>query len=158
MRAMLGTLAIGVAAGVAASLAMNLFQGAAAPLFGQDQGDDDPATVKAADTATRATAGEPVPQRYRERAGGAVHYATGAALGAGYALLARRWPAARAGYGTAFGAATAVVLDYVVVPAFGWGPPAWKTPAATHAYGLASHLVFGAALEGGRRAGGLAAG
>jgi len=38
------------------------------------------------------------------------------------------------------------------VPAAGWGPwPQAEVPG--NAYGLASHLVFGVAMEGARRAG-----
>lgn len=51
------------------------------------------------------------------------------------------------GFGTAFGVGVATLLDDVAVPAFGWGPSATETPPAIHAYGLASHVVFGAALE-----------
>ncbi|MCU6455220.1 DUF1440 domain-containing protein [Sphingomonas sp. A2-49] len=146
------TLAAGVAGGLIASLAMDLFQKAAAPAFGQGGSNDDPATVKAADSAKALVGATPVTQKHREKAGVLVHYATGAALGAGYALAVRRWPAVGTGFGLAFGLATATVLDDAVVPAMGWGPSPVDTPPATHAYGLASHAVFGLALEGTRRA------
>lgn len=146
------TVAAGIAGGLIASLAMDLFQKAAAPVFGQGGSNDDPATVKAADSAKRLVGAEPVTQKHRESAGTLVHYVTGAALGTGYALAARRWPAVSAGFGLAFGMAAATVLDDAVVPAMGWGPSPVDTPPATHAYGLASHAVFGLALEGTRRA------
>lgn len=146
------TLAAGVAGGIAASLAMDLFQRAAASAFGQTGSNDDPATVKAADSAKQLFTGDRVTQKHRETSGTLVHYAAGAALGAGYALAARRWPDTTAGFGLAFGIGTATVLDDVAVPAFGWGPSPLETPASTHAYGLASHAVFGVALEGTRRA------
>jgi putative membrane protein len=145
------TLAAGVTGGLVASLAMNLFQRVAAPAFGQGGSNDDPATVKAADSVTRRVTGEAVTQKHRETAGSLVHYATGAALGAGYALAARRWPQTTAGFGLAYGVAIATLLDDAAVPAFGWGPAPTDTPPATHAYGLASHAVFGLALEGTRR-------
>ncbi|MCP3736234.1 DUF1440 domain-containing protein [Sphingomonas sp. RP10(2022)] len=145
------TLVAGLAGGLVASLAMDLFQRAAASAFAQDGGDDDPATVKAADSAKELVTGEPVTQKHRESAGTLVHYATGAALGVGYALAARAWPETTAGFGTAFGIGVSTVLDDVAVPAFGWGAAPTDTPPSTHAYGLASHAVFGAALEGTRR-------
>ena len=67
------------------------------------------------------------------------------------ALLVLRWPAAAIGFGMAFGLGVALVLDDLLVPAFGWGPWPWRTPLATHAYGLSSHLVFGLVLESVRR-------
>ncbi len=145
------TLLAGLAGGLVASLAMDLFQSAAAAPFGQDDGDAEPATVKAADSAKQLVAGEPIADDHRKVAGSVVHYATGAALGVGYALAARRWPQTTAGFGLAYGIAVATVLDDAAVPAFGWGPAPTDTPASTHAYGLASHAVFGLALEGTRR-------
>lgn len=141
----------GLAAGLVASLAMNLYQGATASLFAQGESDDDPATVKAADSATIAATGRRVTQKRRGAAGGLVHYALGAGLSIGYALLVTRWPPAAIGFGVAFGLAVALVLDDLLVPAFGWGAWPWQTPLATHAYGLSAHMVFGAVLEGVRR-------
>lgn len=152
MRNWLGVVAVGAGAGLIAAFAMNQYQGATASLFGMDKGNDDPATVKAADTLSEATEGRPVTQKHRELAGSAVHYGTGVALGIGYALAAARTPAASAGFGTAFGAATMVAFDDLLVPAMGWGP--WPKPASpSTAYSLTSHLVFGTVLEGARRAG-----
>ena len=143
----------GLGAGLVASLAMNLYQGATASLFGQDKGNDDPSTVKAADSATETVAGQPVTQKRRQEAGGLVHYATGAAIGVAYGLLVMAWPPAAIGFGAAFGIVVAVVLDDALVPAFGWGPPPWAVGSATHAYSLTSHIVFGLVLEGIRRLG-----
>jgi hypothetical protein len=143
--------AAGLAGGLVASLAMNLYQGAAASLFGQGGSNEDPATVKAADSAKAAAGARPVSQKRRAEAGSLVHYTVGAALGVGYALLVLHWPGATLGFGVAFGLVVALVLDDMVVPAFGWGAWPWQTPLATHAYGLTSHIVFGAVLEGVRR-------
>lgn len=145
------TLAAGFVGGIVASFAMDLFQRVAASAFGQTGSNDDPATVKAADSAKRLVTGDSVTQKHRETAGTLVHYVTGAALGAGYALAARRWPQTTAGFGLAYGVGIATLLDDAAVPAFGWGPAPTDTPPSTHAYGLASHAVFGLALEGTRR-------
>lgn len=145
-------LAAGAVAGVAATAVTGWYQAVAAPLLGQDGGDGDPANVQAADSASEVATGAPVDRPYRQGAGSLVHYATGMALGIGYAAAAVRAPAVTRGFGVAFGLGVALVLDDLLVPAFGWGDWPQETPAATHAYGLSTHAVFGAVLEGGRRA------
>ena len=144
--------AAGVVAGVAATAATSLFQAAAAPLMGQDQSDADPANVQAADDAAIAATGRHLSPAHKPAAGSAVHYATGTALGIAYAVAAARAPRTAAGFGVPFGLGVALLLDDLLVPAAGWGDWPADTPAATHAYGLATHAVFGAVLEGGRRA------
>ena len=143
--------AAGVVAGVAATAATSLYQAIAAGPFGQDGGDGDPANVKAAQDAAMATTGHPLPPAVKPAAGSAVHYATGIALGLGYVAAAARVPRVTAAYGVAFGLGVALVLDDLLVPAFGWGAWPTETPPATHAYGLTTHALFGAVLEGGRR-------
>ena len=143
----------GLFAGAVASYAMSRYQRASAHLFGQDAGDDDPATVKAADTIKRVAKDRPVTRKRRREAGDLVHYATGVTLGVCYALLVLYWPAAAIGFGVVFGIVVALVLDDLVTPAFGWGLWPWATGLATHAYSITAHLVFGLALEGVRRLG-----
>lgn len=145
-RPLIGLMA-GVAAGLVAAAAMAAFQARAAQLIDQD-GDAEPATVKAADMASEALTGEPVPERHREAAGRAVHYIVGGVLGGIYGVLTEYRPEASAGFGGAYGVATAALLDETAVPALGLGPAPDETPAATHVYGVASHLVFGLVLEG----------
>lgn len=150
----LTAVALGLIAGLIASGVMSAYQAATASLFGQDDQSDDPANLKAADDATKAATGHPLRgQTMKQRAGSAVHYATGAALGVGYALLVLCWPPAACLFGVAFGLAVAIALDDVLVPAFGWGPWPWATPVNTHLYSLTAHAVFGAVLEGARRLG-----
>ena len=111
----------------------------------------EPATIKAADAVARAVTGQPVPDGRREAAGEAVHYATGAGLGALYGVLAEIAPAPTFGLGAAYGAAVALGVDEALVPALGLAKPARETPPSQHAFNLASHLVYGVALEGARR-------
>lgn len=152
MPSLFTTTLIGVGAGLAASFVMDRFQDVAAPAFGMDGGDDDPATVKAADTISNAVEGRPVTQKHREAAGSVMHYALGAAIGGGYALAVRQWPELAKGWGVPAGLTTMLLLDDLMVPAAGWGP--WpEADVPSNAYGLASHLVFGVAMEGARRAG-----
>lgn len=150
MRSLLTTVAIGLGAGLVASLAMDQFQAAAAPALGQSGGNDDPATVKAADSVSQVVEGRPVTQKHRRLAGGAMHYGVGAALGIGYVAAAERWPETATGFGLPFGAMTMLLLDDLLVPAAGWGP--WpEAEAKGNRYTLASHLVFAATVEGVRR-------
>lgn len=145
-RPFVGLLA-GVAAGLVASAAMAMFQAQAQKLLpGQDE--DDPATVKAADAASEAVIGDPVPEPYREPAGQMVHYVAGAVIGGIYGVLTEYRPEARSGFGGAYGIATAALLDEAEVPAAGLASAPEDMPLAAHAYGAASHLVYGWVLEG----------
>lgn len=146
-RPLLGLFA-GVAAGLIASAAMAAFQNQARKMLPDEGGEDDPATVKAADKVSETVTGQPVSAPYREAGGQAVHYITGAVLGGIYGVLTEYRAEASAGFGSAYGIATAALLDEGVVPAAGFGPGAEATPLATHAYGAASHLVYGWVLEG----------
>ena len=57
-----------------------------------------------------------------------------------------------AGTGGGYGAAVWLIGDEAVVPLLGLSKPPSQYPASTHVYALASHLVYGLTLEGGRRA------
>lgn len=149
----------GAAAGLLASFVMNQFQTVwstaekqIAPGEGEDDQIGDPATVKAADRAARAATGHGLPEGAKQPAGQVVHYTTGAVLGAIYGALAEVFPAITSGFGAAYGTVVNLVLDEGVVPALGLGPSPFETPLKTHAYGAASHSVFGVVLELGRRA------
>ncbi len=143
-------LAAGIAAGLVASFAMNLFQKAWASVLPPPSTGDDPATVKAAQKASRAATGEFFAREDKKAAGNAAHYLFGALLGGAYGLIVEYRPEVTKGYGTLFGAA-ATTLDEVGVPAAGLSAPPSDFPAATHAYALASHVVFGGVTEATRR-------
>jgi putative membrane protein len=138
----------GVAAGLVASAAMAAFQSQAQKLLPEDGGDEDPATIKAADKASELVTGDSVPEPYRDASGQLVHYVTGAVLGGVYGVLTEYRREASTGFGSAYGIATSALLDEVGVPAAGLGPMPQDTPLATHAYGAASHLVYGWVLGG----------
>ena len=146
-RPLLGLFA-GMAAGLVAAAAMAAFQSQAQKLLPDEGGEDDPATVKAADKVSEAVTGDPVPEAYREASGQAVHYITGAVLGGIYGVITEYRSEASAGFGSAYGVITSALLDETLVPAADLGPEPQDTPLATHAYGAASHLVFGWVLEG----------
>lgn len=141
-------LAAGIAAGLVASAAMAAFQAQAHKLLpDQGGGDEDPATVKAADAASEIVTGDPVPEEYRAQAGQVVHYLVGGVLGGIYGVLAEYKPEASAGFGTAYGIATSALLDEGAVSAAGLAPAPTETSLVTHMYGTASHLVYGWVLE-----------
>lgn len=147
---------VGIAAGLAASWIMNQFQAMLGALSedkdSDSQGEEDkPTTVKTADMVTEAFTGEPVPKQMQNAADAAVHYGFGAFLGGLYGALGAVMPGVRSGFGTAYGAGAALVADETMIPALGLSPPPQETPVSTHASGMISHLVFGAALEGARR-------
>ena len=142
--------AIGLAAGLVASFAMDraqrLFQGGS-----DDHDEGEPATEKVADRASRALSGAPVLEPDKPRAGQFVHYGFGAGLGIAYGIAGAQWSGVTVGFGTLFGLGVALTADEMLVPAAGLGPSPTETPPATHVYSMASHLVFGLALEGTRR-------
>ena len=111
----------------------------------------EPATMRAADAVSQTLTGHDVPAERREVAGEAMHYATGAGVGALYGVLAEIAPGPSLGLGAGYGVAVALGLDEALVPALGLSKPARQVPPSQHAYNLASHVVYGVALEGARR-------
>jgi len=113
--------------------------------------DAEPATIKAAKKIHAMVSSEALTRNEQKTVGTMVHYAFGAALGVIYVMAARRFPAIRASYGTAYGTGVSIVADEVLVPATGLSPPPTKASVSSHIFGLVSHIVFGAALDGSRR-------
>ena len=164
----------GMAAGLVASWTMNQFQaawtriaenaekphGAQAmqPAEGssgdqsKDMQDQDDATVKAAKAISEGVFGHELQESEKKPAGAAVHYAFGTASGALYGALAEVAPLVTNGVGIPFGAAFWLLADEISVPLLGLSKGATEYPLSTHAYALASHLVYGATAELSRRA------
>lgn len=147
---------VGAASGLVAAWLMNRFQNlwsaVASPRETSGQEAGEPATVKAANKVALATVGVRIPEQDRQLAGSAVHYGFGLSVGALYGAIGTVLPQVRVGFGTAYGGAVALIADEALVPAAGLSPPPHKVPPGTHLYGLVSHFVFGAALEGTVRA------
>lgn len=143
----LAGLAAGIVAGLAASAAMAAFQSVASRWASRDD-ESEPATEQAADAIAKVVTGDDVPASARPMAGQAVHYVTGAALGGIYGVLNEYRPDASAGFGAAYGVATSAIVDEAAVPALGLGDAPWQATLGSHAYRLASHLVYGVVLEG----------
>jgi len=73
--------------------------------------------------------------------------ATGATIGAVYGFVAEILPPARMFNGLAMGAVVWWTADNMFVPAQRLGKKPEQTPPTTHAYALASHLVYGFTTE-----------
>jgi hypothetical protein len=118
----------------------------------QDSGDQDDATVKTARVISREVLGHELQESEKESAGAAVHYAFGTLTGGLYGALAEVTPQVSTAAGLPFGAGFWLLADEISVPLLGLskGPTAY--PVSTHAYALASHLVYGMTAELSRRA------
>jgi hypothetical protein len=117
---------------------------------GRDREEDD-ATMRAAVVVSDNVFGRELTEREKEVAGVVAHYAMGVVSGGVYGALAEVAPVTTAGAGLPFGAAVWMIADEVVVPALGLSKPPTEYPPATHAYALASHLVYGLTTEVVRR-------
>lgn len=152
-------IAVGVAAGAAsgllASWIMEKFQQRAQKLFETEQKaekeESEPATEKVAEQVSRKVTGKSLPETQKSTGGEVVHYAFGATVGAVYGLIGALYPPARFGLGLPYGIAVFLLADEVMVPALGLSKMPTSTPLPLHLKGLASHLVYGAALNSGER-------
>ena len=79
-----------------------------------------------------------------------MHYGYSAAASAGYAVLAGKNQAFRAGFGTVYGAVLWLAGDEIGITLMGLSDPRSKTKAS-HAVALAAHLIFGSVTEASRR-------
>jgi putative membrane protein len=107
----------------------------------------EPATVKAASAISERVFSHSLTAREKEIAGPVVHYAVGSTAGALYGLAAEYEPDVTTMTGIPFGVAFWAIVDEGSLPLLGLakGPTAY--PIATHAYALASHIVFGLTAE-----------
>jgi len=113
----------------------------------EDDNLEEPATVKTASAISEGVFGHSLSAREKEIAGPIVHYAVGTTAGAVYGLAAEYETGVTTLAGIPFGAAFWMVVDEGALPLLGLakGPTAY--PISTHAYALASHLVFGLTAE-----------
>jgi putative membrane protein len=114
--------------------------------------EQDDTTVKAASVISEGLFGHELTKDEKKIAGPAVHYALGTAVGGLYGAAAEAMPELATGKGLPFGAAFWLVVDETAVPVLGLSKPPTEYPVSTHAYALASHLVYGLTAELVRRA------
>ena len=167
-------LVAGLAAGFVASWTMNQFQAAWTRIVEGDEkphgaqsmqpsdgskGDQerdvkeqDDATVETAKVISRNVFGHELQESEKKSAGAVVHYAFGTATGGLYGALAEVSPEVTMAVGLPFGAVFWLVADEISVPLLGLSKGPTEYPISTHAYALASHLVYGMTAELSRRA------
>ena len=165
-------LVAGLAAGLVASWTMNQFQAAwtriaegsekphgaqsMQPADGSkgegDTKEQDDATVETAKVISRNVFGHELQESEKKPAGAAVHYAFGTATGGLYGALAEVSPQVTMAAGLPFGAVFWLTADEIAVPVLGLSKGPTEYPISTHAYALASHLVYGITAEFSRRA------
>jgi putative membrane protein len=148
----------GLVGGVVASWTMDRFQywwfsfgGDDEPQIEQapteERNAEEPATVRTASAISEGVFGHNLTNKEKEIAGPMVHYAVGTTAGAVYGLAAEYQRDVTTLAGIPFGAAFWMLVDEGALPLLGLakGPTAY--PISTHAYALASHLVFGLTAE-----------
>jgi uncharacterized membrane protein YagU involved in acid resistance len=165
--------AVGFAAGLAASFAMNVFariasanntqREAAGAAPGSDRsgrGVQPPqavgnaandSTVRSASAVYETVTGHPPDPAMKPWLGGAGHYLFGGAAGAIYGVLAPRSEAIRAGFGTVYGSTVWAMADEGVLPVLGLSRGPRQLPPGVQLYSLFGHWVYGATLESVRR-------
>ncbi|HEY8732092.1 MAG TPA: DUF1440 domain-containing protein [Candidatus Limnocylindria bacterium] len=112
---------------------------------------DEPATVKVAERVSTKVLDAALPEELKPVAGLAVHYTTGATIGAIYGFVAEILPPARMFNGLLMGTIVWWTADNMAVPANKLGKKPEQVPPSKHAYALASHLVYGFTTEFVRR-------
>lgn len=144
-------LAAGLAGGLIATFVMTQFQTALTKAAESANGeekkekkeDGENATVKTAEAISETIFDHELKKSEKEPAGNAVHYGFGTMMGAVYGVAAEILPVTGYGYGIPFGTALFVGADEIALPVLGLSKPPTETPASKHAFGLASHLVYG---------------
>lgn len=118
----------------------------------QDTKEQDDATVETAKVISKNVFGHEIQESEKKTAGAVVHYAFGTATGGLYGALAEVSPQVTMAAGLPFGAAFWLIADEITVPVLGLSKGPTEYPISTHAYALASHLVYGMTAELSRRA------
>lgn len=118
----------------------------------QEKEDQDDATVKTAKAISEGIFGHKLTQSEKKPAGAVVHYAFGTVTGGMYGAMAELTPKVTSCAGVPFGAVFWLTADEMAVPLLGLAKGPTEYPVSTHAYSLASHLVYGLTTELSRRA------
>jgi putative membrane protein len=107
---------------------------------------DDP-TMKTADAISELVQGRHLTKPEKKKGGPVVHYAFGTLMGAAYGATVEIAPSAKTLSGIPFGTILFAGADEVAVLALGLSKSRAAYPIASHAYGLASHAVYGITAE-----------
>ncbi|HEX8890797.1 MAG TPA: DUF1440 domain-containing protein [Pyrinomonadaceae bacterium] len=112
-----------------------------------DEEEQEDATEKLAEAISENIFNRHLKKDEKETAGAVVHYAFGAAMGGVYGIAAEVAPEVCSGFGLPFGAVFWMAADEVAVPLLGLTAEPSEFSLSTHAYALASHLVYGLTSE-----------
>ena len=162
----------GLAAGVAATLAMDQFQkgatnaanaanAASRRAQGQSEGriateqhqtqaeqqNDEGSIGKVARVVVQAATGKTLYGEQKQQAGLVVHYTFGTLMGVLYGVLAECFPPVSSGGGSAYGTLLFLGADEIAVPTLGLSPAPIDTPASSHLQHWAAHIVYGTTAE-----------
>ena len=121
----------------------------------EQRGKDDPnddAAERLANTFSVGLTDHELDESTKATMGTLLHYGFGMSMGALYGAVAEFAPQTTAGAGTLFGAAVWLGADEGVTPMLGLSKSASEYPFSIHASAFASHIVYGLAAEGVRRA------
>ena len=113
-------------------------------------GFDKEADIGSVDQLCSAFSLPPLSEEDALRAALYLHYGYGILSGAAYGVAVTKRPAARAGFGMAFGLALWLLGDELAISLAGLSNPLARRPSS-HVSALAAHLLFGVVTEGGRR-------
>ena len=141
----------GALAGVAGAWVMNRWHDAVASGQQSQGGEDESATVKAADALSRRFAHHPLAERAKQPAGTAVHYGYAALAGGLYGAAAEALPAVSMARGVPWALGLWLFGDELAVPALHLAKPPAQVPMRTHAEALSAHLVYGLTADTLRR-------
>ncbi len=141
----------GAFGGLVASVAMSEFHSLFPHAESHSQPASEDSTVKAASAISKAIFHHRLTAAQKVTAGSVVHYAFGTTMGALYGVLAEFRDSQRLGWGLPFGAAIWLGAHVIIVPALGLSEPIVGKAPAAEAAEFASHLVYGAVVEGVRR-------
>lgn len=122
------------------------------PVNPENDEESDDATERLASAISENIFGKELTKPEKESAGTVIHYVYGTATGAFYGAAAELAPVITTGVGMPFGTLVWVAGDEGAVPALGLSKSPTEYPLSTHAYSLASHLVYGLTAEAVRRA------
>jgi uncharacterized membrane protein YagU involved in acid resistance len=123
------------------------------PRAGSDsQTGEEDSTVKVASAISQAIFHHELTSDQKTMAASAVHYAFGITIATLFGLLAEFRESTRLGWGLPFGAAIWLGAHVITVPTLGLSEPVTCAAPAAEGYELTAHLVYGAVVEGIRRA------
>jgi len=108
--------------------------------------------AEVADRLARRVRGHGLSQQQRVSVLNPIHYTFGAAIGMAYVAAAQRWPAVARDLGVPAGLTIYGSTHASALPILRIQEPPWKLPASAVLWEGTSHVVFGLALEGFRRA------